>query len=229
VPGLVDRFAVEWPPGQARPSWRTTCGQCGADRSRWWRSSGRCPACGSWPRPGHRITVPLSALAWAAAAAAAGLSAALPAFLLLAAVAVPLALVDLKVLRLPDPLVGTAFLGGAALLATAAVTTADTGRLLRGGWAALACGVVYLLLALVPRSQLGFGDVKLGAVLGLYLGWSGWFAVAAAVVLAPLVNLPLALGALLTRPEGRKTSIPYGPAMLGAALVALVLAALRQV
>jgi leader peptidase (prepilin peptidase)/N-methyltransferase len=142
---------------------------------------------------------------------------------------VPLALIDLKVLRLPDPLVGMAFLGGAALLTIAAVTTGEAGRLLRGGCAALACGLVYLLLALVPRSQLGFGDVKLGAVVGLYLGWSGWFAVTAAVVLAPLVNLPLAIGALITRREGRKASVPYGPAMLGAALAALVLAAMRQV
>ena len=170
----------------------------------------------------------LSALAWALVAAAVGPSTALPAFLVLAAIAVPLALIDLKALRLPDPLVGTAFLGGAALLAVAAVTTGDAGRLLRAGCAALACGAVYLLLALVPRSQLGFGDVKLGAVLGLYLGWSGWFAVGAGVLLAPVVNLPLAIGALITRPEGRKASIPYGPAMLGAALAALVLASLRQ-
>jgi leader peptidase (prepilin peptidase)/N-methyltransferase len=171
--------------------------------------------------------VPLSVVAWAVVAAAVGPSAALPAFLLLAAVGVPLALVDLKVLRLPDPLLGTVFVGGIALLALAAVTTRDADRLVRAGFAALVCGMVYLLVALVPRSQLGFGDVKLGAVLGLYLGWSGWFAVVAAVVLAPLVNLPLAIGALVTRPEGRKASVPYGPAMVGAAVVTLALAALR--
>ena len=228
LPGLVDRYAVEWPEGVPRPPWRTACDRCGADRPRWWRSSGGCPACG-WRRgPGRWITVPLSALAWTVVTAAVGPSAALLAFLLLAALALPLALIDLRVLRLPDPLLGTAFFGGAVLLAIAAVTTGQADRLLRAGYAALACGIVYLVVALVPRSQLGFGDVKLGAVLGLYLGWSGWFAVGAAVVLAPLVNLPLIIGLLVTHRAGRKTSVPYGPAMFGAAMVALVLAALRQ-
>jgi leader peptidase (prepilin peptidase) / N-methyltransferase len=227
LPGLVDRYAIEWPEGASRPPWRTGCVQCGAARPRWWRSSGRCAACGWRSGPSPWTTVSLSVAAWAVVTAAVGPSAALPAFLVLAAVGVPLALIDLKVLRLPDPLVGTAFVGGTALLAFAAATTGDADRLLRAGFGALVCGIVYLLLALVPRSQLGFGDVKLGAVLGLYLGWSGWFAVGVAVVLAPLVNLPLAIGALITRPEGRMASVPYGPAMLGAALAALVLAAVR--
>src|SRR5262249_32710570 len=149
--------------------------------------------------PGRWITMPLSALAWVVVAAAVGPSAVLPAFLLLASVAVPLALIDWKVLRLPNPLVGTAFLAGFALLALAALVAGAPNRLMRACWAAFACGVGYLLVALVARSQLGDGDVKLGAVLGLSLGWSGWFAVGTAAVLAPLVNLPLVIGLLVAR------------------------------
>ncbi|HEX2771272.1 MAG TPA: prepilin peptidase, partial [Micromonosporaceae bacterium] len=189
LPGLINQFTVEWPDGQPQPPWRRTCQHCGADRSRWWRSSGRCPGCGRRPSPGWAVTVPLSATAWAAVAAAVGLTPALPAFLLLAALAVPLALIDLKVLRLPDPLVSTAFLGGVALLAVAAAAEGTPDDLLRALAAAALSGVAYVVLALIPGSQLGFGDVKLGAVLGLYLGWLGWFAVVAGVVLTPLVNL----------------------------------------
>jgi leader peptidase (prepilin peptidase)/N-methyltransferase len=79
----------------------------------------------------------------------------------------------------------------------------------------------------VPGSQLGFGDVKLGAVLGLFLGWLGWFPVAAAVVLAPLMNLPLVMALLVTGRANRKTPVPYGPGMLAAAVAAIVLTALR--
>lgn len=91
----------------------------------------------------------------------------------------------------------------------------------------MVCGAVYLLLALVPRSGMGFGDVKLGAVLGWYLGWLGWFAVVTGLVLTPLVNLPLIVVLLVTRRTDRKASVPYGPAMLLAAVLAIVLTALR--
>ncbi|HEX7745452.1 MAG TPA: A24 family peptidase [Micromonosporaceae bacterium] len=227
LPGLVNRYAVEWPEGAPQPPWRSSCAYCEVELPRWWRSSGRCTGCGRRPAPGWPATVPLSAGVWAAVAAAVGPTPALPAFLLLAAVGVPLALVDLRVLRLPDPLVGTAFVGGVALLGVAATVEGSADPLLRAGAAALICGVGYLALALVPRSQLGFGDVKLSAVLGLYLGWLGWYAVVAGVALAPVLNLPLVIGLLIAGRAGRKTAVPYGPAMLAGAVGALVLAALR--
>jgi leader peptidase (prepilin peptidase)/N-methyltransferase len=171
--------------------------------------------------------VPLSAVVWALVATGVGADPALPAFLVLAAVAVPLALVDLAVLRLPDPLVAVAFTGGAVLLAAAAFTTGTPGRLLRAAEAAVICGVLYLLLALLPGSGMGFGDVKLGTVLGWYLGWLGWFAVVLGVVLTPLVNLPFLVVLLATRRADREKSMPYGPAMLLAAVLATVFTALR--
>jgi leader peptidase (prepilin peptidase)/N-methyltransferase len=228
LPGLVDRYAVEWPDGEPKPDWRRSCGRCGADRPRWWLSSGRCPSCGRRPTPSRWVTVPLSAVVWSAVAAAVGPSAALPAFLLLAAIAVPLALVDVKVLRLPDPLVAAAFVGGLLLLALAAVVTGRVEALPRALIAAALCGLLYGLLALFPRAGLGFGDVKLAAVLGLYLGWLGWFPVVAGVLLTPLVNLPLVVGLLVTRRAGLRTAMPYGPAILTAAVLAIVISALRS-
>ncbi|MGN9775188.1 prepilin peptidase [Micromonospora sp. H33] len=222
LPGLIDRYAVEWPDGQPKPPWRSACPDCATASPPWWRSTGRCLECGRRPVPGSAVTVPLSAAAGAAAAVAAGPSWALPAFLLLAALAVPLALVDLRVLRLPDPLVGAAFLGGVVLLAVAALAEEAVPALVRGALAVVVCAAGYLALALLPRSPLGFGDVKLGAVLGLHLGWLGWPAVGAGVVLAPLVNLPLVAGLLITRRAGWRTPVPYGPAMLGAALLAML-------
>jgi leader peptidase (prepilin peptidase) / N-methyltransferase len=171
--------------------------------------------------------VPLSAVIWALVATGAGATAALPAFLVLAAVTVPLALVDLKVLRLPDVLIASAFAGGVVLLAAAALATGTPGRLLRAAEAAVVCGALYLLLALLPGSGMGFGDVKLGAVLGWYLGWLGWLAVVLGVVLTPLVNLPFLVVLLVARRADRKKSMPYGPAMLLAAVLAIVFTALR--
>ncbi|NIL41945.1 prepilin peptidase [Salinispora arenicola] len=223
VPGLVDRYAVHWPDGRPRPAWRTTCLDCTTARPPWWRASGRCPACRGPLTPGRAVTVPLAAATTAVTVAGVGSTWALPAFLLLAALAVPLALVDLRVLRLPDPLVGIAVGGGTALLAIAAVADQAAPALGRGLLAAALCGVGYLTLALLPRSQLGFGDVKLGAALGLYLGWLGWQTVVVGVLLAPLVNLPVVIGFLVAGHAGRRTPVPYGPAMLVAAIAATVL------
>ncbi|MFF5176350.1 prepilin peptidase [Micromonospora sp. NPDC000089] len=228
LPGLVDRYAVEWPAGAPKPAWRTACRHCGAPRPHWWRAGGRCPNCGRPPIFSRLLTVPLAALTCGGVAAAVGPEWTLPAYGWLAALAVPLALIDLRVLRLPDPLVLALFAGGLVLLGVAAVATGQYVTLpLRSGAAVLACGVGYLTLALIPRSQLGFGDVKLGAVLGLYLGWLGWAAVAAGAALAPVANLPLLIVLLITKRAGRRTAVPYGPAMLLAALVVVVLATAR--
>lgn len=167
--------------------------------------------------------MPLTAVATGIVAAGVGATGALPAFLLLATLAVPLAVVDLRVLRLPDPLIGAAVGGGLALLLLAAVADPAFPALGRALLAAALCGVGYLTLTLLPRSQLGFGDVKLGAALGLYLGWLGWPTVVTGVLLAPLVNLPLVIVLLVTGRAGPRTPIPYGPAMLGSAITAVVL------
>jgi leader peptidase (prepilin peptidase)/N-methyltransferase len=226
LPGLINRYAVRWPDGTPQPPWRQCCAHCEAPRARWWTAAGRCTGCGRRPSPGWWVTVPASALIWGAVAAGAGLSPVLPALLWLAALAVPLALIDLSVQRLPDPLVGALFTGGVALLGVAAAIEGATDGLVRGGVAAVVCGAGYLVLALVPGAGLGLGDVKLGAALGLYLGWFGWYTVAAGVFLVPLINLPLLIGLLIAGRVNRKSPMAYGPAMLAAALLAATLGVL---
>jgi leader peptidase (prepilin peptidase)/N-methyltransferase len=68
---------------------------------------------------------------------------------------------------------------------------------------------------------MGFGDVKLAGVLGLYLGWLGWGPLAVGAFLAFLLGG--VLGALLMAlgKAGRKSAIPFGPWMLAGALIAV--------
>jgi leader peptidase (prepilin peptidase)/N-methyltransferase len=79
----------------------------------------------------------------------------------------------------------------------------------------------YLGLALLYRGGMGYGDVKLAGLLGLYLGWLGWSSVwigtFAGFGLGGLAGLTL----MLTRGASRRTAIPFGPAMLAGALLAL--------
>jgi leader peptidase (prepilin peptidase)/N-methyltransferase len=228
LPGLVHRYAVEWPVDQRRPEPRLACGGCGAAVRPWPRPAWRCGRCGTRFGPPAALTVPLSTVVCGLLAAAVGARPELPAYLVVGALGVLLAFVDLAVLRLPDRLVLAAFAGCAVLLPTAAVTTGHGGPLLRAVLGAVASQLLYLGLALLPGSQLGWGDVKLGGVLGLLLGWSGWFALAAGLVLPPLLNLPVVVARLANGGAGRKTLVPYGPAMLTGALAGLVLSVLRH-
>jgi leader peptidase (prepilin peptidase) / N-methyltransferase len=149
-----------------------------------------------------------------------GLSWELPAFLLLAVVGVLLAVVDLQHRLLPNRVVLPALAAGTALLLLAAVADGAWDALLRAVLGAAALFAVYLVLALVSPGGLGMGDVKLAALLGLYLGWLGWSAVVLGALAGFVVQAVVALGLLATRRIGLCGELPFGPAMLaGAALV----------
>jgi leader peptidase (prepilin peptidase)/N-methyltransferase len=81
----------------------------------------------------------------------------------------------------------------------------------------------YALLAVLPRSGLGFGDVKLAGLLGTALALLGWGALAWGTALAFLSGGLMAAALLVTGRAKRNTPLPFGPHMLAGALVAAVL------
>jgi leader peptidase (prepilin peptidase)/N-methyltransferase len=149
-----------------------------------------------------------------------GASAELPAFVFLTLAGVLLAVIDLQHRLLPDRVVLPSLGIGALLLAVAAFARDDWPAL---GRAALGAGVlfgVFLVLARIAPAGMGMGDVKLAALLGLYLGWLGWGAVLLGAVAGFVVQAVLALVLLASRRVGLRSELPFGPAMLlGAALV----------
>ncbi|MFG1778905.1 prepilin peptidase [Micromonospora sp. NPDC049048] len=162
------------------------------------------------------------ALVFAGLAATLGADPALPVLLALAAVGQVLALVDLACLRLPDPLVGTAGLVAAVGLTGVAATSGNPGHLLGAVAGAVLCFACHVLLALLPGSRLGFGDVKLAAVLGLPLGWLGGPTLALGLLLPHLLHGVVVLVLLAAGRVRRDTPLPLGPALLtGAWLAAL--------
>lgn len=105
----------------------------------------------------------------------------------MATVGLALALADLACLRLPDPLVAAS--AAAALgLVPVALAGGTPQRLLTALAGAAVSFAAYVLLALLPGSRLGFGDVKLAAALGLPLGWLGWPALGLGLLLPHLLN-----------------------------------------
>jgi leader peptidase (prepilin peptidase)/N-methyltransferase len=145
---------------------RRECPDCSAPilPDRWLRrpvlpATGRCSACQAriGPYPLAAELAAAIALALVAARASSGWELAALAWLTL--VAVPLALTDIAVHRLPNRLTAAAFAGTLALLTVAALTGHQPGRLARAavGAAALAC--FYLALCLLRPGEMGLGDL----------------------------------------------------------------------
>lgn len=155
----------------------------------------------------------------------AGLAARHPAELAaFAAAAVVVALmmtVDLADHRLPDRFVVAALIALVVPLAVAAATTSawsSFGRALLGGLALL---VGYFLLAYIAPWGLGLGDVKFAAVIGCFLGWFAWQAVAWGTLLAFAINALVGIIVLVSRRGHGRTDIPFGPAMVLGAVLAV--------
>ncbi|MDJ0351982.1 A24 family peptidase [Pseudarthrobacter sp. PH31-O2] len=160
--------------------------------------------------------------------------------LFLAVTAVRLAVIDVRHHLLPDRIVFPAYAVAAALLlgsvaahaaagapALAAVPDGGAGlfglpglRVVAGG---AALWVFYFLLRAVYPPGMGFGDVKLAGVLGMYLGFLGWQHVFAGTFAAFLLGGLWSLALIVSRRGTVKSSIPFGPFMLAGTAAAMLL------
>jgi leader peptidase (prepilin peptidase) / N-methyltransferase len=140
------------------------------------------------------------------------------AYLAFAGVAVPLALIDLDVHRLPNVLVLPAYPVLAALLALGA----GPGALVRAAAGALLLFGFFLAVAVLARGAIGLGDVKLAGVVGgmtAAISWGAFLTSAlGAFVLGAVAGVLLMLG----RRAQRRTAIPFGPFMLVAAWASIL-------
>jgi leader peptidase (prepilin peptidase) / N-methyltransferase len=165
----------------------------------------------------------LLAAAWAGAVALAGLRPVTLGLAGAAAAALLLAAVDLAVHRLPDRISYPA----AALVLLAwladALVVGTWPELWRALLAAAAAFLAAALAALISPEGLGFGDVKLFALIGLVLGWWGWSVFALGVFLGLVLGALLSLGLVLLRRAGWRSAVPFGPPLLLGAALALLL------
>jgi len=141
----------------------------------------------------------------------------------LAACGVVLGAYDLASHRLPNRLVAVTAAGLLLLLLAASWHSGDWSALGRGVLAALVVGAGFLLLAVVEPTGLGMGDVKLAAVLSLWLGWLSWQSVAFGIFAAFFGGGILSIVLLATRRARRDSHIAFGPWLLAGTAVATAL------
>jgi leader peptidase (prepilin peptidase) / N-methyltransferase len=191
---------------------RSHCTSCGAHVRpydnipilSWLLLRGHCRDCGARISPRYPLVEAATALLCAAAVLTKSGAAEIALSVALILVLVPAALIDLEHRIIPNRL----NLAGALLalgLGTALDPAGEPGRLIAGA----AAGGFLLAAALAYPGGMGMGDVKLAAVMGLFLG----AAVAPALLIALLSGVLLG-AAIIARKgahAGRKTAVPFGP------------------
>jgi leader peptidase (prepilin peptidase) / N-methyltransferase len=136
--------------------------------------------------------------------------------LVLVGILVPVALIDLEHRVIPNKITAPAAV--AAVVIGLALNPAKVPEQLIAGAAA---GGFLLIFALAYPRGMGMGDVKLAAVMGLYLGRSVAVAILFAVLAGTIVG-----GVIMARSgvaEGRKTAVPFGPFLAAGGVFALLL------
>jgi leader peptidase (prepilin peptidase)/N-methyltransferase len=136
------------------------------------------------------------------------------AFLYFAAVSIVLTLIDLDTHRLPNSIVLPSYLVAGILFTVAAWLAGEWETLLRAGIGMAVLYIFYFLLRSIRRGGMGGGDVKLAGVIGIYLGWLGWGALAVGAFAAFVFGGVFGLVLMLARRAGRKSAIPFGPWMI---------------
>lgn len=202
----------------------------------WLVLRGRCAQCKasiSWRYPAvEAITgVAFASVAWWSFGIdleAAGIQAVwawfflLVAYLYFAAISIVLTLIDLDTRRLPNAIVLPSYIVALTLLTLVSMLSWDFTALLRAVIGMVAMYAFYWILRLVRPGGMGGGDVKLGGVVGLYLAYVGWGALAVGAFAAFLLGGVFGLALIVARRAGRRTAIPFGPWMLAGAWVGIL-------
>lgn len=222
IGSFLNVVIARWPEGRSVVTPPSACPRCGRPIA-WYDNvpllsflllRGRCRQCRApiaWRYP---LVEALTGALFALVAWTRGLSAELPAALFLTAALVAITAIDLDHQLIPDVITLPGIVVGLA-------ASALTGR---PSWLESVLGVVvggglFFLIIVLSGGGMGGGDMKLGAMLGAFLGWkAGLLAVFAAVLAGgALAVVLLALGR-----KGRKDPVPFGPFLALGGLLALL-------
>ena len=137
--------------------------------------------------------------------------------------AVVLSVIDIRTHTLPNRYVLPAYPLAGALLLVASLASGYPLHVLNAATGAAAMTAFYWLLWAVYPTGMGFGDVKLAGVLGLFLGFLSWQHVLLGAAAGFVVGGLWGLALIVSRRGTAKSAIPFGPAMLSGALATMLL------
>jgi leader peptidase (prepilin peptidase)/N-methyltransferase len=215
----AERISLLYPPSR--------CPSCGAGIRPWQNVPvvswlllrGKCAGCGTPISVQYPLVEAATALLSALCAWHFGWGPQLAAALLLTWALVTLTVIDLRTMLLPDSI--TLPLLWLGLLLSLVPVFADMRSALIGAMAGyLSLWLVFHLFKLVTGKEgMGYGDFKLLAALG---AWLGWQSLPMIVLLSSVVGAAVGVGLIALRRLGREMPIPFGPYLAAAGWLAMV-------
>jgi leader peptidase (prepilin peptidase) / N-methyltransferase len=215
---------AHWLPKLWRPA--SSCPKCG-HLIRWYENipvvswiflRAKCSACGTPISARYPLIELVGALAALAAALAFGPTGKALAAMILLWTLIALTMIDLDTMQLPDVL--TLPLMWLGLLLNVDRVFVPLGSAVIGAAAGyLALWLVYWLFRLIARKEgMGYGDFKLLAALG---AWMGWQMLPAIILLSSVVGALVGIVMIAGRRLGWSQPLGFGPYLAGAGALAL--------
>ncbi len=189
----------------------------------WLVLRGRCRDCGAGISARYPLVELATGVAFALTAAWVGWSVLLPFALWLVAACIAMVLIDIEHHRLPNSLTLSTYAVVLAGLLLSAVLDGAWQSFLRAVAGGIVLALLYAALALAFPKGMGWGDVKLAAVVGTVMAWVSWGALVVGGFGAFLLGSLWGIGAIAVGRAGRKSALPFGPFMVVAALAAVAI------
>lgn len=185
----------------------------------WLVLRGRCAACSKPISPQYPLVEAATGILSAVCAWHFGWGLPLAAALVITWSLVTLAVIDLHTMLLPDDItLPLMWLGLVASLFPVFVAPADA--LVGAAAGYLSLWSVYHLFRLVTGKEgMGYGDFKLLAALG---AWLGWAALPGIILLSSVVGAVVGIGLIVLRGRDRQLPIPFGPYLAAAGWLWLI-------
>ena len=219
VGAFVNQVIVRMPDGGSPFSSGPGCPECQASWSGvelvpvvgWVVRSGRCRACAVAIPVGYPLVEVANAILWVAAGLTFGADWVLIPYLFVFSVLLAQAVIDLELYRLLDRITFPALAISVVALTLVGLTDDDPRARIAG---ALIGGVGYFVFLLIPAlispRGMGLGDVKLAALMGLYLGYIDPFLIFYALVISCLMGVVVGVALMIVR-GGSSQAFPFGP------------------
>jgi leader peptidase (prepilin peptidase)/N-methyltransferase len=185
----------------------------------WLVLRGRCRHCGTSISARYPLIELLTAALFVAVGARFADSWVLPAYLVLTAGLIAISVIDLEHFLIPNRvLYPTGFISGALLVVGSGLED-EWGALGRAVLGALCAFAFFFALHVIVPRGMGFGDVRLSFLLGLFLGWLGWAELFGGLFMGFLLGAIVGGALIAIGKRGRRQQIPFGPFLAAGTMI----------
>ena len=209
---------------------RSRCPACGTELTArdnipvlsWLLLRGRCRTCSEPISARYPVVELATAALFAAAGIRFGASWELPGYLLLFAALLAISAIDLEHYIVPNRIVYPTLFAAIPLMAAAAIAAGEPDRIRTAALGGIGAFVAMFVVHFVSPGGMGFGDVRLSGIIGLFLGWIDLQLVLLGMLLGFLLGSVIGVALIVSKRRGRKDHIPFGPFLATGAVLAVL-------